>query len=199
IECECCFDDMIPFDEMIQCPEGHLFCPNCVRQQAETAVGNRMTEIVCMSVSECKQPFTYSTLSRCVDNRTLRLWQKLLQLKSIREAHIDHLEECPFCDFAIIILETLEALPTFMCYGCGARSCRRCRKKAHPGSLCQDELEERNVQEAMTNALKRVCPECHIPFVKQDGCNKIYCTQCHKFSCYLCRELINQTTPYSHF
>ena len=45
-ECGCCFDDATPFEEMVQCPDGHLFCPACVQHLVETVVGDNGTVCV---------------------------------------------------------------------------------------------------------------------------------------------------------
>ena len=37
IECGCCFDEF-PFDIMVQCYEGHLFCKNCLKGLTREAV-----------------------------------------------------------------------------------------------------------------------------------------------------------------
>ncbi len=31
-ECTCCYDDEVLFEDMSTCPEGHLFCNECVRR-----------------------------------------------------------------------------------------------------------------------------------------------------------------------
>ena len=31
-ECTCCYDDEVLFEDMSACPDGHLFCNECVRR-----------------------------------------------------------------------------------------------------------------------------------------------------------------------
>jgi len=48
----------------------------------------------------------------------------------------------------------------------------------------------------MTRALMRNCPKCQKAFVKEHGCNKMSCPDCHTLSCYICRNIIS---GYDHF
>jgi len=54
---------------------------------------------------------------------------------------------------------------------------------------------EHRAHEAMSRAVKRVCPHCDQEYVKGDGCNAIRCN-CGKLSCYLCGQKIEN---HSHF
>src|SRR5579859_1630632 len=51
------------------------------------------------------------------------------------------------------------------------------------------------VEEAMTAALVRKCNNCHKPFLKEDGCNMIYCA-CGNKQCDVCSENVKN---YDHF
>ncbi len=37
IQCQCCFGE-VPFEDMVQCGEGHLFCQSCLASYAREAV-----------------------------------------------------------------------------------------------------------------------------------------------------------------
>ncbi|KAF8610314.1 hypothetical protein BDV93DRAFT_430426 [Ceratobasidium sp. AG-I] len=204
IECGCCFTE-IDIAEMMQCAEGHLFCPTCTKQNAETAVGDRKSDILCMDTSGCRAPFPHDQLKRVLSEKTLDLIDRLRQTKELEEAKIGGLEHCPFCDFACIIVGDGR---TFICQKptCGAVSCRKCWRRDHLGKTCEEmEIEEKSqtgehaIAEAMTKALVRDCPDCKTPFMKEAGCNKMTCPKCGTISCYLCRQKISRLSPYTHF
>ena len=48
------------------------------------------------------------------------------------------------------------------------------------------------VEQAMSMAIKRVCPRCNTSFVKTAGCNKLTCPCGYKM-CYVCRKDIGGT------
>ncbi|KZO97505.1 hypothetical protein CALVIDRAFT_479838 [Calocera viscosa TUFC12733] len=201
LECGCCFGDY-PFDKMVQCAEGHLFCRNCARRQADERIGLRQTELLCMDQSDCKAPFPESEIARFLPEKTLSLYHRIKQGKEIEKAGLEGLESCPFCDYACVIENDEEKL--FRCENedCLIISCRTCKKQDHLPKSCKEmeqdmRLNARHaVEEAMTNALMRKCPKCHHPFVKEGGCNKMMCNQCQTMSCYICRQVIN---GYDHF
>lgn len=70
---------------------------------------------------------------------------------------------------------------------------RTCAEAAADGKLDQRHA----VEEAMTQALVRNCPGCNKSFMKEGGCNKMTCMNCHTISCYICRKAI--TNGYNHF
>lgn len=43
------------------------------------------------------------------------------------------------------------------------------------------------------------CPRCGTNIQKVDGCNKMTCTSCKQYFCWLCLGLLSKVNPYSHF
>ncbi|XP_076024976.1 E3 ubiquitin-protein ligase RNF14 isoform X2 [Genypterus blacodes] len=43
------------------------------------------------------------------------------------------------------------------------------------------------------------CPRCGTNIQKADGCNKMTCTSCKQYFCWLCMGQITRVNPYSHF
>ncbi|KDQ62367.1 hypothetical protein JAAARDRAFT_203517 [Jaapia argillacea MUCL 33604] len=229
VACGCCFDDECSFETMIQCADGHLFCRDCVTSAATNAVGEMKPHVLCMDQTNCKQPIPPPELHKCIDERTLALLARNLQQSDLKAAELEGLEQCPHCPFAMIFEVGVEQVDVFECRNgeCGVRSCRKCWKQVgdilyvfswekwnemlswnlqeHRGKPCEDEGKlkaEHEIAEAMTKALIRKCPNarCNAEFVKTDGCNKIKCSMCGTYSCYLCRQpLSHLPNPYDHF
>ncbi|KAJ3829988.1 hypothetical protein F5880DRAFT_1607038 [Lentinula raphanica] len=202
IECGCCFTTY-PFDNMIQCPDAHLFCSECMSSYAENLLGAHNVNINCMDQSGCKLPFPESELRRFLSEKLWELYNRVKQRKEIEMAGLEGLEECPFCEYKCVIENPEEKL--FRCGNeetCGAITCRQCKKMDHVPKSCKEMEEDRvldgrhAIEEAMTRALMRNCPKCQKAFVKEEGCNKMTCPNCHTLSCYVCRQ---QVTGYDHF
>jgi E3 ubiquitin-protein ligase RNF216 len=114
---------------MIQCPEAHLFCIECMQTYGSTLLGSHDINIVCMDQSGCKLPFPKSELERFLSPKLLALYERVKQGKEIAAAGIDGLEECPFCEYKCVIENPDEKL--FRCGNeeeCGAVTCRKCKK-----------------------------------------------------------------------
>lgn len=117
-----------PQDKMIQCPEAHLFCTECMCTYSETLLGAHDANIVCMDQSGCKLPFPESELRRFLSAKLLALYDRVKQRKEIEAAGLENLEECPFCDYKVVIDNPDEKLLRCENSECGAVTCRACKK-----------------------------------------------------------------------
>ncbi|RDB24555.1 hypothetical protein Hypma_008324 [Hypsizygus marmoreus] len=206
IECSCCFSTY-PFDKMVQCPETHLFCSTCVSSYAATLLGTHDPNIKCMHPSGCTLLLPESELRRVLPEKSLELWDRVRQRKALEAAKDDGLdvEECPFCDWACVVGRPFEEERLFRCGNedvCGVVSCRGCKKPDHLPRTCKEVVEadkaldgRHAIEEAMSEALMRICPKCSKPFVKEHGCNMMTCI-CGARSCYVCKKAIKS---YTHF
>ena len=113
---------------MIQCPEAHLFCTECMVSYASNLLGEHNHKIQCMDQSGCKLQFPESELCRFLDEKLLSLYHRVKQNKEIEAAKIEGLEECPFCEYKVVIENPDEKL--FRCENddCAVVSCRNCKK-----------------------------------------------------------------------
>jgi hypothetical protein len=85
---------------------------------------------------------------------------------------------------------------------CGRSSCMSCSKAWTDIHICHESslvALRTQVEQAMSMAIKRVCPRCNTSFVKNAGCNKLTCPCGYKM-CYVCRKDIGSSTEgYQHF
>ncbi|KAI0515317.1 hypothetical protein F5B22DRAFT_636597 [Xylaria bambusicola] len=203
-ECGICFEECA-LNRMVRC-EGemmHWFCRSCLKTQAESQVGMARYDLVCMSMDGCSFGFSREQRALFLDKRLTVALDRIEQESVLRMAGIENLETCPFCPYAAEY-PIVEVDKEFRCEDprCGKVSCRLCRKETHIPKTCAEAdadrgLDARHIlEEAMSQALIRRCNKCKNPFVKQDGCNKIKCTNCGTLQCDVCRQTIDD---YTHF
>ncbi|KAL4239711.1 hypothetical protein ACF0H5_000515 [Mactra antiquata] len=201
IECGCCYMEC-PFESMVQCYEGHLFCETCLKQYAREAIfGQGKADLKCMT-DLCDSSFPHSQLEKALPSDILVKYEDRCTEESLNLADLGDLVKCPFCDFRACLDSDSRV---FMCQnpGCKKESCRHCQSdwKDHFGKKCsevekKDETKLRvEYEEKMTKAKVRVCHRCKAQFTKEDGCNKMTC-RCGAKQCYICRK---PDIDYNHF
>ncbi|KAL4951825.1 hypothetical protein BDW69DRAFT_169012 [Aspergillus filifer] len=206
VECQCCYCD-VPANRFLPC-EGedlHFFCFTCVRKSADTQIGMMKYKLQCFDVSGCQAAFDRSLLREVLGSAIMDKLDSLQQEDEIRLAGLEGLEDCPFCSYKAV-LPSVEEDKEFRCENssCKVVSCRLCKDKSHIPMSCEENrkdkgLSERHqVEEAMSKALIRNCPRCQLPIIKADGCNKMHCTKCGTYMCYLCQKDISKEL-YNHF
>lgn len=62
----------------------------------------------------------------------------------------------------------------------------------------QRAIEESDSMELITITSKQ-CPNCKSWLQKLDGCNKMTCSKCQCYFCWLCLAKLSKIDPYSHF
>ncbi|XP_059472611.1 uncharacterized protein LOC132194979 isoform X2 [Neocloeon triangulifer] len=200
VECPVCCEDECLFEDMTACADGHLFCKNCIKQYAETAIGDNKTQFPCIE-GNCASSFPLQTLKTVLDAKAFTCLLRRMQSEEIRAANIQDLESCPFCDYSYIPDEN-NALFECQADTCKKVSCRKCKELNHLPLRCEEvekDAESRlrkEIEERMTNVLIRECYKCQNKFIKSDGCNKMTCSRCGSKMCYLCRQPIRD---YDHF
>ncbi|KAK0152937.1 E3 ubiquitin-protein ligase RNF14 [Merluccius polli] len=64
--------------------------------------------------------------------------------------------------------------------------------------VIQRAVEESFSREWLSDNCKR-CPRCSTNIQKVDGCNKMTCSSCRQYFCWLCLGQLSKVNPYSHF
>jgi E3 ubiquitin-protein ligase RNF216 len=205
-ECGCCFSDT-PVAKTIHCngDKYHYFCRDCLKGHITAQLELQKHVVTCMDGSGCNAEFSRNAKKSCLDDQTFERLERVQQQNELREAMLPGLENCPFCDFAAIC-PPIEEDKEFRCHSldCGLTSCRLCKAKTHLPKTCEENRKEQGVyerhliEEKMTQALVRECPNCKVQIVKEGGCNKILCARCKTCICDVCGKDITKE-KYDHF
>uniref|UniRef100_A0A8D2L5W7 RBR-type E3 ubiquitin transferase n=1 Tax=Varanus komodoensis TaxID=61221 RepID=A0A8D2L5W7_VARKO len=71
-------------------------------------------------------------------------------------------------------------------------------EKRYGKGVIRKALEEMESTEWLAKNSKS-CPHCGTPIQKFDGCNKMTCTACRQYFCWLCMRPLSRASPYMHF
>ena len=104
LECPCCYDDKVLFEDMQACPEGHIFCQECISRSAEAALSEAKANFRCLQ-GECELEFSHKVLQMVLPVAKFSILLRRVQEEEIRQADIPNLVACPFCSFATIMNE----------------------------------------------------------------------------------------------
>lgn len=203
LECTCCYDNELLDEDMLMCPEGHIFCKECVKRFAETTIGDCKFVFNCID-ENCKVEFEMSTLSEVLEPNTLSKVLRNIQNEEIKKAGLDNLETCQHCTYAAIIENPLDKV--FRCLNpeCLKETCRLCKEPNHLPLRCNeieksDEVNMRTwIENKVTEAMIRQCHACSKRFFKVEGCNMMHCV-CGAAMCYICRAAVPSNIGYKHF
>ncbi|KAI8900550.1 hypothetical protein BC833DRAFT_258782 [Globomyces pollinis-pini] len=129
-----------------------------------------------------------------------------LFIKAVATTITEHYEMDLKRMLSIIKLPVWLQLPKPLLFNCKNQQCLKvscvsCSQLWSPLHKCFEKEKDSlrvHVELAMSQALIRTCPSCHIRFSKIDGCNKMSCPYCKYVMCYICRQDI-RSEGYSHF
>uniref|UniRef100_A0A3B3QTA8 RBR-type E3 ubiquitin transferase n=1 Tax=Paramormyrops kingsleyae TaxID=1676925 RepID=A0A3B3QTA8_9TELE len=118
---------------------------------------------------------------------------------------------CPSCQFAFCVLckrayhgvsecqTTAEELQSLReDYLSASAEGKRFLEQRYGKMVIQRAIEESFSREWLDQNCKG-CPRCGTNIQKIDGCNKMTCTSCKQYFCWLCLSLLTHGNPYSHF
>ncbi|XP_033731104.1 E3 ubiquitin-protein ligase RNF216-like, partial [Pecten maximus] len=137
IECGCCYGE-VPFENMIQCYEGHLFCEDCLQRYAKEAVfGAGKADLKCMTEG-CDASYPVAQLNKALPSNILSKYEDRVQEENLNLADLPDLVRCPQCDFAAVLDP---GYPVFQCANpaCRKETCRHCQEPwaDHIGKTCE--------------------------------------------------------------
>ncbi|KAK8896061.1 hypothetical protein M9Y10_013951 [Tritrichomonas musculus] len=196
VECGCCCTPL-PFQEMAQCPEGHLICKRCIIMSIEAALGEGRVRTECPNIN-CKRCISNSELERILPQSVMKRLDETEAFNALNSVNIRGLRTCWRCG-----LKTIDESNTnpYICPQCSEKTCISCNKKYHPGRTCEqaDMDPNRIVELKMSEAVVRSCPRCNTQFVKDEGCNHMTCPRCRTEFCYLCGQVIPNGKVRKHY
>ena len=75
---------------------------------------------------------------------------------------------------------------------------RELMEKRYGKAMLRRVFEEQQSETYLEKNCKR-CPGCKANVSKIDGCNKMTCTKCQRYFCWICGMVLPKTSPYLHY
>ena len=207
--CQCCFSNF-PFETLIKCSKAsdkntHVFCEDCIKGYIEAGLSDGKANIKCMmnTNDKCGGEYQIEVIKNCIGGKQFDMLQdQLLVSDNIKISQIlDDYQICPSClKYGCIADDTIQYIK---CNRCDKFWCSQCKLEYHGDDVCgkinkiNTDAIRRVIAETLTNSLTHRCPQCATKYIKENGCNQIYCNSCRRYSCYVCHTLINGS--YEHF
>nr|KAG5693733.1 hypothetical protein BaRGS_002116 [Batillaria attramentaria] len=118
---------------------------------------------------------------------------------------------CPQCSFVFCTLCKLSYHGPTPCRVKSEELQKLCREYTKANSEKKQFMEKQYGKRTIQKALEetdsaqwleqnaKTCPYCGTQIQKKDGCNKMTCTKCRSYFCWLCNEMLSRSNPYGHY
>ncbi|CAG9311100.1 unnamed protein product [Blepharisma stoltei] len=174
--------------EMLTLSCDHYFCKNCLVGYLESEIdsGRIINGIKC-PIPECLEIVDGSIM---IANLSPEKWDHYNKI-SIKKQY--KITECPKCNSEFEIDQNKVRCPQ-----CKAKFCAACLKDQHEGSCDENERKEllRDLEKEGESVSE--CPGCHYPYLKDNACDHVKCTQpdcgiefCFRCSCIRAPTLVH--------
>jgi hypothetical protein len=173
--------------ECVSCQKGHTLCANCVTPRVARLVKDGRSDFLCAVAFGpfgvgCDALVSHDELGEVLQESLFKGLCDTAELNRQRANSEGSLVHCVSCG-------TPEIPPgnavVMECSVCRAKTCTCCQEEAHPGLLCRLLREERQSAQ-----IALPCPNCGARMLKDRGCNKLECTDCHQWMCWKCKRMI---------
>jgi len=189
----------------------HYCCKACYISYMESLIlGGKISQICCFT-DGCKKQISDVVLKNTLPEDLYEKYETFSLNKALET--FEDVAWCPQCE-GPAFKENPKATVAF-CTPCDFRFCITCRDRYHPFQRCKaleisKEVSKKDLEKAIvsnkcaSNTLSTIyikkytkqCPNCGTPILKNGGCNKVICSKCNKFFCWLCLKIIH---GYEHF
>lgn len=202
-------------DRFVRLDCGHVFCGDCLGEQARLHVKEGSLDALKCPEPGCKDPLSVHVLRRLLEPEAFDRWEQLMLQRaldsmpdaaycprcstlSLEDAQ-DNCAECSKCFFVFCTLCNEGRHPGVQCVSAETRLAMLRRKAEGGGAAAVAELR-RKEHEIMSLAeiekTSKPCPACGMAIQRSEGCNKMVCGNCNAFFCYKCGK---QISGYDHF
>ncbi|XP_056587316.1 E3 ubiquitin-protein ligase RNF14-like [Triplophysa dalaica] len=211
--CGICFSEKLGSNCLLFKECQHVYCKACMKEYFEIQIRDGKVQCLDCPEPECTSIANPSQVKFLVGKDEFVRYDSLLLQSSL-----DLMADVVYCPRTCCCTPVMVEPDVTMgiCPSCRYAFCTLCKRTYHGLSICktaelvrlvdeceEEDLEKECIDEALTeNWLKencKRCPSCGVQIQKVLGCNKMTCTSCWMFFCWMCSKILNKANPYGHF
>ncbi|XP_053989728.1 E3 ubiquitin-protein ligase RNF14-like [Hylaeus volcanicus] len=227
--CKVCFVDKIGEHCTQFLPCSHVFCNDCISGYLEVRIKDGNVQNICCPQEKCASEATPAQIKDLVSSELFEKYDSILlnatldtmpdivycprrncQYPVSREPD-EQLANCPVCQYAFCIhckmgyhgiepckiysAETRQLVVEYQ----EASNERKLQMEQRYGKKQLQSLVDNTMSENWIKSNSQKCPKCNASIEKSYGCNKMICSHCKTFFCWLCNKILNPHSPYDHF
>uniref|UniRef100_A0A3Q2DRS3 E3 ubiquitin-protein ligase RNF14 n=1 Tax=Cyprinodon variegatus TaxID=28743 RepID=A0A3Q2DRS3_CYPVA len=227
--CGICFSDKLGCNCLCFKGCQHVYCNTCMKEYFQIQIRDGNVQCLNCPEPKCTSLATPSQVKQLVDDELFARYDRLLLQSSLDlMADVVYCPR-QSCGTAVMVepdttMGICSACQYAFCTLCklGYHGVSHCKITADDLRNLRDEylsatpegqkfmeqrFGKRVVQKAVEESFSRDwlkencknCPRCGTNIQKVDGCNKMTCTSCKQYFCWLCLGVLSKVNPYSHF
>lgn len=227
--CSICFCEKLGSDCMYFLECRHVYCKACLKDYFEIQIKDGQVKCLNCPEPQCSSVATPGQVKELVEADLFARYDRLLlqstldlmadvvycprpccQLPVMQEPG-GTMAICSSCNFAFCTLCRLTYHGVSPCkvtaeklidlrneYLQADEATKRFLEQRYGKRVIQKALEEMESKDWLEKNSKS-CPCCGTPIQKLDGCNKMTCTGCMQYFCWICMGSLSRANPYRHF
>ncbi|XP_006819268.1 E3 ubiquitin-protein ligase RNF14-like [Saccoglossus kowalevskii] len=207
----------------------HVYCQECMKEYFKVQIMEGNVKCLNCPEQECDSQALPSQVQELVGQELFAKYDRLLLQSSLDgmadivycpRSHCQcavmiekesNMAVCPACAFAFCTFCKLVYHGVSPCsirraelmelreeYENGDDEKRQFLEKRYGRRAIKQSLEE-SYSEQWLEDNSQACPNCGTHIQKIDGCNKMTCTKCRAYFCWICKSMLSRTNPYIHF
>lgn len=227
--CKICFANKLGEHCMKFLSCSHVFCKDCITGYMEFNIKNGKVQSISCPEEKCTSEATPGQVKELVSAEMFAKYDSILlnitldtmtdivycprrhcQYPVSRDVN-EQVATCPACGYAFCVY-------CKMLYH-GIEPCKvNSAEKQHLMNEYRDASDDkklkmeqrygkRQLQTMLENMMSEIwitenshyCPHCNAAIEKSDGCNKMTCSKCKTYFCWLCGKKLSKEDPYYHF
>ncbi|XP_053145935.1 E3 ubiquitin-protein ligase RNF14 [Hemicordylus capensis] len=227
--CNICFSEKLGKECMYFMDCRHVYCKACLKDYFEVQIRDGQVHCLNCPEPKCSCVATPGQVKELVEEQLFARYDRLLLQSSldlmadvvycprpccqtpVMQEPSCSMGICPKCSYAFCTLCKMTYHGVSPCkvtaeklvdlrneYLEADETTKKFLEQRYGKRVIQKALEEMESKEWLEKNSKS-CPCCGTPIEKLDGCNKMTCTGCMQYFCWLCMGSLSRANPYRHF